>query len=219
MAIYNLLKGIEGTVKGRYTTIMNKLGTLQPALLNGGCHEQILFDMSTSKHERAWVQPILNAIERSNLITLQYTSTSGSCSERQVEPLQLYWEQGVWYLEAYCLLKQGKRIFRVSRISSLEVSTDTFLPRGNLGREDQEAVQGIQAHLRFDSSAGPRVTEQFPEAFISGEGLLDVRTVFYTKAYAISVILSYGAKVEIISPPELKEELLQELEEIRKRYE
>ena len=83
-------------------------------------------------------------------------------------------------------------------------------------REDQEAVQGIQAHLRFDSSAGPRVTEQFPEAFISGEGFLDVRTVFYT--YAISVILSYSAKVEIISPPELKDEL-QELEEIRKRYE
>ena len=74
-------------------------------------------------------------------------------------------------------------------------------------REDQEAVQGIQAHLRFDSSAGPRVTEQFPEAFISGEGFLDVRTVFYTKAYAISVILSYSAKVEIISPPELKDEL------------
>lgn len=219
LTIYNLLKGIEGTVKGRYTTILNKLGTLQPALLNGGCHEQILFDMSTSEHERTWVQPILNAIERSNLMTLHYTSTSGSCSERQVEPLQLYWEQGVWYLEAYCLLKQAKRIFRVSRISTLEVSTDRFLPRGNLAREDQEAVQGIQAHLRFDSSAGPRVIEQFPEAFISGEGHLDVQTVFYTKAYAISVILSYGSKVEIISPPELKEDLLQELEEIRKRYE
>lgn len=220
LAIYNLLKGIEGTAKGKYTTIMNKLGTLQPALLNGGCHEQIIFDMSTSERERTWVQPILHAMDRSNLIKFTYTSASGSCSERQVEPLHLYWEQGVWYLEAYCLFKQAKRIFRVSRISALEASSENFLPRENLeeGREEKKAP-GIQAHLRFDSSIGPRVTEQFPEAFISVEGYVDVHTIFYTTAYAISVILSYGSKVEILSPPELKEDLLQELENIRNRYE
>lgn len=219
LAIYNLLKGIEGTVKGRYTAIMNKLGTLQPALLNGGCHEQIIVEMSTSEHERTWVRQMLKAIEGSNLITLHYTSASGSRSERQVEPLQLYWEQGVWYLEAYCLLQESKRIFRVSRITGLEISENTFLRREGLEREEQEEVQGIEAHLRFDPSAGPRVSEQFPDACASSEGCLDVQTIFYTKAYAISVILSYGAKVEILSPPELKEDLLKELEDIRKRYE
>ncbi|MDF2649412.1 MAG: YafY family transcriptional regulator [Paenibacillus sp.] len=216
--IYNLLKGMEGAMGGKSTSLMNKLSSLQPALLNGGYHDKIIFDMSSSKSEKAIIQPIFQAIKQTRVIIFSYISASGTLTERQVEPIHLYWERGGWYLEGYCLSRQAKRIFRVSRITQFEVSDVQFQLRREYNLPAQEEVQGMQVHLRFDLKAQPRVLEQFQGECTHREEHIDVHTVFYTREYALSIILSYGSYVEIITPDELKHDLLEKIKEIQKLY-
>ncbi|MBD1379455.1 helix-turn-helix transcriptional regulator [Metabacillus arenae] len=216
--IYNLLKGGEGAVGGtKFTSLINKLSTLQPALLNEERQDKMIFDISASKGEKEIVLPLLEAIDQSKRITCTYTNASGQVSERKIEPLNLLWERGIWYLDGYCLFRKDKRYFRVSRMADLEVSKEQFSPRAEYKRPVQEQ-EGTNTHLRFDLTAQPRVFEQFPGEFTHHGDFIDVQTTFYSREYAVSVILSFGAKVEILSPDDLKKDLIEKINEIRKIY-
>lgn len=211
--IYHLLKGVEGAVGGtKYTTLLNKLSTLQPALLNSERQDKITFDISASDEQKAIILPLLEAIDQLNRVVFTYTNASGQVSERKVEPLNLLWEQGSWYMDGYCLSRKDMRLFRVSRIDNLNVLEEYFHRRSEYKRPKQEG--GIDVHLRFDLTACPRVFEQFPGEFTNQGSFIDVQTIFYSSEYAVSVILSYGKKVEIISPDYLKDELLQQINHV-----
>ncbi|WP_342028646.1 YafY family protein [Salibacterium halotolerans] len=215
--IYHLLKGVEGAVGGaKYTALLNKLSTLQPALLNSERQDKITFDISASDEQKAIILPLLEAIDQLNKVVFTYTDASGQVSERKVEPLNLLWEQGSWYMNGYCLSRKDKRLFRVSRIDNLNVLEEHFHRRSEYKRPKQE--RGIDVHLRFDLTACPRVFEQFPGKFTNHGAFIDVQTIFYSREYAVSVILSYGEKVEIISPDYLQDELLQQINHVQNIY-
>ncbi|MED1780508.1 YafY family protein [Brevibacillus fortis] len=219
--IYNLLKSTEGAIGGKYTALVQKLGSLQPALLNGGNNESIIFNLSTVEGEKTALHPLSEAIQQNRVTSFSYRSASGTVSERRVEPLRLFWERGAWYLQAYCLWRQANRIFRLSRITALEVTEVIFQLRKDQTSQDEEETEdfeGTLAHLRFDPSVGLRVVEQFPGECTHHGTHIDLHKIFYKRDYAMSVVLSYGSKVEIISPDDLKEYVLKEIKEIQQRY-
>ncbi|MBD8500898.1 helix-turn-helix transcriptional regulator [Paenibacillus arenosi] len=217
--IYNLLKGMEGAFGDQITSLVNKLGSLQPALLSQGEHEKLIFALNASEGEKEIIQALHQAVNERKIIHFLYTNATGESTNRQLEPVHLYWERGYWYLEGYCLSRQAKRLFRVSRMEQVEVTDVMFQPRELVDSPDVEEVRGTVAHLRFDLSAQPRVTEQFRDDCIHLGTHIDVHKEFYLREYAISVILSYGSKVEILSPEDLKIELLEEIKKIQQRYE
>lgn len=216
--IYNLLKGAGDAVGGEeFSTIINKIGTLQPSLLNEEHQDKISFDFSASNEKKELIHPLIKAIEQSNRIKLTYTNTSGQVTERKIEPLNILWEKGIWYLDGYCLLRKDKRYFRVSRMSHLQVLEERFKTTMDHQRPINQK-QGTSVHLRFQLDTQQRVFEQFPEEYTAHENFIDVKTVFYSRDYAISVILSYGANVEIVSPESLKDDLIQMIKRIEKNY-
>jgi predicted DNA-binding transcriptional regulator YafY len=217
--IYSLLKGMGGSLENKSTSIMNKLSSLQPALINGKTHDKLIFDISTSDTEKQFLHLISDAIHQTKLISFTYTSSSGTITHRRVEPMTLYWERGIWYLQAYCLSSRALRFFRVSRMMHLDISNDLFQPRTLPPAQEKGETLGTKVHLRFDIHAQPRVGDQFPGEWEQIEDKIEVHTVFYKREYAISVILSYGTKVEIISPEDLKIDVFKQLKEIIKKYE
>lgn len=217
--IYSLLKGMEGAVGGnKFVTLVNKIGSLQPTLLDEGIQKKFVFDMSTSEEEKEILLPLLEAIDQSRRTAFTYTNASGQVSERKIEPFNLLWEKGTWYLYGYCLLRKDKRFFRVSRITKPEVLDETFSPRAGSKRPVNEQEQGTSVHLRFDLTVQSRVFEQFPGEFTNHVDFIEVQTFFYSREYALSVILSYGSMVKILSPEDLKKDLIEKVNEIRKIY-
>lgn len=66
-----------------------------------------------------------------------------------------------------CLLRNGNRFFRVSRIETTEVLNETF-PSRTVNRNDEEpdtATQKINVHLRFDPNVHYLVLDHFSEEF------------------------------------------------------
>ncbi|MCA1295471.1 YafY family transcriptional regulator [Paenibacillus sp. alder61] len=218
--IYSLLKGLEAALGGSYTTLARKLTSLQPALKNGGDdRHNIILEWSTNDSEKTVVQQLLPAIRQNLRISFSYVTALGTETARTVEPLQLFWEQGAWYLKGFCQLRRANRLFRVSRISGLQVTEEKFTARHEKPEEEEKnRPQGMEVHLRFTPSARLRAMEQFPRGYVMRDGHLEVKTVCYTKDYALSIVLSYGTEVTILSPDSLKEDLLQKIKEIGSLY-
>jgi len=216
--IYSLLKAMEGAMGGAVSSAMRKLSSLHPKLADDESRDAVVLDLSVPESERIRVRELYRAIRRRQIVRMSYTDAAGTTSERFVEPMNLLWSKGAWYLEAYCRMKRAMRYFRVSRIERLDVTEETFVPRQPEQAPDREDAPGIRARLRFDLSVRTRVLEQFPgECEYLGDRI-EVRTTFYRKEYALSVIASYGTKVEIVSPDDLRDEIIAHLDAIRRHH-
>jgi predicted DNA-binding transcriptional regulator YafY len=84
------------------------------------------FGMETLKVD---IEEIITAVANKNLLKIEYTNYSGELSERQVEPYRVLLKNANWYLIAFCLSKNEFRIFKLSRISCLEVLDEIFESR------------------------------------------------------------------------------------------
>ncbi|CAG5089412.1 HTH domain protein [Thermobacillus xylanilyticus] len=216
--IYSLLKAMEGAMGGAVSSAKRKLTSLHPKLADEERRETVVMGLSVPESERDQVQELYGAVRQRRVVRLSYTDAAGTTTERFVEPINLLWSKGAWYVEAYCRKVRAMRYFRVSRIERLDVTEERFIPRQLPKEPEQEETPGIRAHLRFDLSVRTRVLEQFPgECEYLGD-CIEVRTTFYRKEYALSVIAGYGTKVEIVSPDELRDEIIAHLDTIRRHH-
>ena len=216
--IFSLLKAIEGAMGGAFSSTKQKLTSLHPKLADEERRDVVVLDLSVPEHERCRVQELYGAIRQRQVVRLSYSDAAGTMSERFVEPMNLLWAKGAWYLEGYCRKRRAMRYFRVSRIERLVATEERFVPRQPEHETKREETPGIRVHLRFDLSVHTRVLEQFPRECEYIGDCIDVRTVFYTKAYALSVISSYGTNVEIVSPDDLRDEIIAHLDAIRRHH-
>lgn len=213
--IYSLLKAMEGAMGGTVSSAMRKLSSLHPKLADDESREAVVLDVSVPEGERRRMRDLHEAIRQRRVVRLAYTDAGGAASERSVEPMNLLWSKGAWYVEAYCRKQRAMRVFRVSRINRLDVTEERFVPRRPESEPEREEAPGIRVHLRFDLSVRTRVLEQFRGECVYLGDCIEVRTTFYRKAYALSVITSYGTHVEIVSPDALRDEIIAHLDAIR----
>ena len=70
--------------------------------------------------------PIRAAIRSRRKLEIGYASLEGGDTVRVIRPLQMeYWGR-VWTLTAWCELRADFRVFRVDRITTLDVMLDEF---------------------------------------------------------------------------------------------
>ena len=74
------------------------------------------------------VELLQNSITNFQVLHLKYKSGIGVISEREIEPLALFFEQNEWKMIAFCRLRVEKRTFLLSRIYSVEVTEKEFAP-------------------------------------------------------------------------------------------
>ncbi|MBL4707430.1 MAG: WYL domain-containing protein [Flavobacteriales bacterium] len=71
---------------------------------------------------------IQESISNFEVLLLKYKSGSGIFSERDIEPLALYFCQNNWTLVAFCRLRNERREFLLNRIQSIEKKEVNFAP-------------------------------------------------------------------------------------------
>lgn len=145
----------------------------------------------------------------------------GELTERTVDPHGLVHFNGAWMLAAYCHLREAMRMFKLERVRRITVLPETFTRQAGFSLHEYHApTPEATVDLLFDSDVAPWVRER-PVFYGSvyedtPEGLrvtLSVRhpdeTLFW--------ILSWGAKVRVLSPESLRDRLREELEAMRLR--
>lgn len=152
------------------------------------------------------------AIQQQKVIHIRYHSYyQNDTTEREVEPHQLYYSEGVWYVQGYCRLRQAMRSFRLSRIEELTVRTDTFVKQ----LSPEPTAPFVTVQVRFTPESIRWLRERQHYAFQAEEMLPDNQGVLMryrvsSAAEMIPWLLSWGAAAEVLSPLELRQKLHQE---------
>jgi len=156
------------------------------------------------------------AIQECHVVWLQYHSyTTNTTTEREVEPHQLIYANGSWYLNGYCRLREGPRSFRLDRIDGLRLQAQTF------GLRNSVDATGIQqtVRVRFAAPVVRWVHERQHYAFVAVEAMNDhsVAVMIYRVnrlSELVPWLLSWGAAAEVLAPPELRDVIRQEAQKL-----
>jgi predicted DNA-binding transcriptional regulator YafY len=125
-----------------------------------------------------------------------------------VEPHQLFYADGVWYLEAYCRMRKGMRDFRLSRMEKITLHHETFHKR----RTGNPQIQPIIViKIRFPPEAVRWVRERQHYGYQRDEKESPQGTVMVyhvnNESEIIPWILGWGTSAEVLSPKEFRQDL------------
>ncbi|MFI6428230.1 helix-turn-helix transcriptional regulator [Promicromonospora sp. NPDC050880] len=84
---------------------------------------------------------LADAISARRVLRLRYTDRAGAATTRDVEPLGFVGSSTVWYLLAWCRLRDGVRAFRLDRVDRV-TATSERAPRRVVRPEDVQVPEG-----------------------------------------------------------------------------
>lgn len=161
------------------------------------------------------------AIWQERKLALTYRRGDGATVERQVEPLGLVAKGSVWYLVA--AVEAEPRTYRVSRVQAAEVMTESFVRPETFDLAAYWAESKAQfiadlprypATLRVDPTILPRLRFSGRFARIQqidppeADGWQRVVMQFDTMDEASGYVVGFGSKIEVVEPPELREQVI-----------
>jgi hypothetical protein len=108
---------------------------------------------------RAHLPLLRQAIRQRQLIAIGYQAAEADGPTRRiVRPLLLEGHGERWYLRAYCTLRRDERLFRVDRITALEIRRGSLRQRGRPRRQERTMPPVVRARPAQARPALPRVS-------------------------------------------------------------
>ncbi len=213
------LDSVSGT--NRYVQLMEKLSTGASDLIPGGQH--ILIDLSSwSKSALApKIELLHRAIECGRCMSFHYFSPKGETS-RVVEPYYLIFRWANWYVWGYCLEREDYRLFKLVRMTELQME-DPFekrpAPLPDLSNEKVFPHTHLVRALVAPEYRWRLVEEYGPDCFtVQEDGHLLISLGFTDEESMIGWILSFQGGAELLEPIKYRERLARFGKELQKQY-
>jgi predicted DNA-binding transcriptional regulator YafY len=106
---------------------------------------------------------VKSAILDKRCLSFDYFGTNGEKTHRSVYPMQLWFKHRAWYVKAFCLMRRDYRLFKMSRVKNLSVSSG----ESNFEIADLFELEIIQPNTRnksgdfyYEDSEGAVFAEQ-----------------------------------------------------------
>lgn len=171
--------------------------------------ETIRFLMPEQKFnlDDAQLTQLREAILDKRVVRLTYHSyTRKETTQRDVEPHELVYSNGIWYMRGYCRLRQAVREFRLERIDAMQMLTEHFVPREvPAPARTYEIVQ-----IRFPEASARWVREYQHYTFQNeiSDGASIIMTYHPEGAHEmVPWILGWGAQAEVLAPASLRKRI------------
>jgi len=186
----------------------NEIAWARRSLIATGLHR------ADPSAQAPFLEKLRRAAREHRQVDMEYQGTSkAEATQRQIDPYALVHRSGWWYMVGYCHLRCEPRTFRVDRIQSLELLSDTFqLPDDfdiHAYLESEFAEQPVVhatlrfkpegAHIARSNVAGWDSLEENPD------GSVDVILSAPDLTWLASMTISFANLVAVMEPPELRE--------------
>lgn len=216
----SVLRGLEQAIGNQ--TIKTLLDKFELLSTKASQNEYIQVDLTPWGLSDAGKKKLLllnEAIQKNYVVKLTYIDRDGRSSVRYVEPLLIGLKMSSWYLYAYCQTRQDFRLFKTTRIQ------DVILEGGEFQRKpfdssqvftEQSSGPTIRVKLRFSRLAYSRVLDFFEseQVWLLPDGTIMVEVDYLEDEWLYSMLLGFGAMVEILEPVHLREIICQRAKEI-----
>lgn len=213
------LDSVSGT--NRYMQLMDKLSAGASDFMPGGQH--ILIDLSSwSKTALSpKIELIHGAIECERCVSFHYYAPKGE-SERLIEPYYLIFRWASWYVWGYCRERKDYRLFKLNRMTELQMeepfekqaaplpdlSNETVFPHTYLVK----ALIVPEYRWRLIEEYGPGCfTQQVDGKLLFSFGFTDEDAI-------LGWILSFQGGAELLEPAFLRAKLSSFGQELQKQY-
>jgi len=174
-----------------------------------------------------WGGALREAIERRVETSLEYRAVADAAAERRVvEPRLLFHRDGQWYLAAWNVAKGEEHLFRLDRIVSVEQGTRVFgehrgPPLARYARRSLYFDSGAEREvtLRFRGVAARLARERYgARARADAGGTVSVEVKVTPGNYLLGVVLGWGGEVTIEAPEDVRAQLRDRVEELKRLY-
>ena len=175
------------------------------------------------------IQPYLEmiraALQENRLLTFEYIAHQGNKTARTVEPYQLVLKSSRWYVQGYCHQRNDYRLFRLSRISNLQMREETFIPREyqkpTLDFAEMLEPMQTKIKIRIHKSVMDMVLDfcSYEDFSPDGDEHYIVRFPFIENDYYYNILFSFGNKCECLEPLHIRAEVKRRIHDIATIYE
>lgn len=207
------LRSLDSVSGSRYYgQLMEKIKTGSSDFVSG--RDSILIDLSSWYKDSLApkIEMIQNAIEERIHLKFHYYAPGGD-SIRVIEPYYLVFKWSSWYVWGWCTRRKDFRLFKLNRMDVLEKETEGFVPREvpfpDLSTEKIFPGE-IKVKALFTNDSKWRLVEEFGiHCFTENEdGTLLFAADYTDKETLLSWLLTFGAKVKVLEPVEIRNELI-----------
>lgn len=226
------LSGLSGMVRGdELVHALAKVKSFIPADRAKDIElkvNQIRIDLSPwmgNSNIQPYFEIIKAALQESRLLTFDYVAHHGNKTARTVEPYQLVLKGSHWYLQGYCHIRDDYRLFRLSRMSNLQMQEETFTPRDyqKPQLEFADILKTIQTRIkiRIHKSVMDRVLDycNYEDFLPDGNEYYIVNFPFIENEYHYDILLSFGDKCECLEPLHIRTKMKHRIHDIATLYE
>ena len=189
---------------------------------------QIYIDLSPwigNRNIQAYLEIMKTALLESRLLSFEYADRYGNKTARKAEPYQLVLKNSHWYLQGYCLKRNDFRLFKISRISNLQVQEGFFTPRDyqkpQLDFADILETMQTKIKIRIHKSIMDTVLDFCAYEHFSPDGNEHyiVSFPFIENEYYYNILFSFGDKCECVEPLHIRTEMKRRIHDIVAIYE
>lgn len=142
---------------------------------------------------------------------------SNSTTLRICNPYRLLFKSQNWYLQAYCLIKNEFRFFKLNRMTDVRRKGIKF-ERGISPKKNTSAYNYAweNVELEFSNKISYLIYDQFPHEDISvtDNQTIVVNTMLPNEKWIGRFLLSFGSNLKKVNPPSVKEAVIKEAEGI-----
>lgn len=172
-------------------------------------------DYNQAETLRPKLKLLSQAIDQCRVCDIKYTDARGSVSYRAIEPHTLVFKNGAWYIYAMCDLRGDFRLFKLSRIHDIRLTSKSFVKReGSLIEKlELEYYNEVYADIEFEffPTVAESIIDWLGESAVSERGTKLVASAEVPLNSSLyKRLLSYGSSIKILAPSELKDRLKNE---------
>lgn len=154
-----------------------------------------------------------SAIAQRRSLTITYNSpASDELSERVVDPYSLELSHNHYYLSAYCHRSNSARLFRIDRITKVELGEKVESSQSKRPSEDS-TKETLSITVKSSRRAA---VELFSLPSLPQNGKVDVD--IYSRAWAEKAVLASAGSVEVTSPDDVRASIKASAEKILALY-
>ena len=173
---------------------------------------------------------VLNGLVNRTRLRITYRSPGDRESVRAIDPLRLVNYQGRWYILAWCLLRDGRRLFHLARITRAErteekishgLAPDDDWLAGSFGIFKGEAAARYWAEILLTGTAASLVRHQrwHPEQKMEEyEDGLHLHLPVADDRELLMKILQFGSQARVLAPESLRLKARAEIDNMTQLY-
>jgi len=188
---------------------------------------QVYIDLSpwmSNKNIQPDLEMIKTALQESKLVSFEYADHHGNITVRTAEPYQLVLKSNHWYFQGYCHTRKDFRLFKLARISKLQIQEEFFTPRDyqKPQLDFSEVFESMQTKIkiRIHKSVMDRVLDYVPYEHFTPDGdeHYIVSYPFIENEYYYDILLGFGDKCECLEPLHIRNEMKRRIHDMAAIY-